>query len=326
MSSSEASVATVTPAASAASEIRPRRPARRRRLRALLGYLVLAALFYLPQLLGIRSFPAGDFNQHFLPFSLWQRAELLAGRLPVWNPYTYGGHPFLADVQAAVFYPVSNLLLGLTVAFASPAARLYVLEVEAGLHVVLAGFFTYLLVYEFYRRQLPAFLAGAVFAFSGYLTGYPPLQLAVLRTAVWLPLVLWLLLRAFDDRYGSPWRWTVYAAPAFTVAFLAGHTQTFLFVAYAVAAWLATLCGLAVWRARRSTRMKNAAAGQRMETDKRMMARRYPFTRTAPRSGASVRWYPLRRVTNFENSDARTRRPSYARMVTVAQSACFLVN
>ncbi len=82
----------------------------------------------------------------------------------------------------------------------------------------------------------PAFLAGCVFAFSGYLTGYPPLQTAVLRTAIWLPLVLWCLARAFRDR-GS-WRWWIAAAVAYTVAFLGGHPQTFLFLSYCVAGWL----------------------------------------------------------------------------------------
>jgi hypothetical protein len=225
----------------------PRRPLHPH-IRAGLGYLALVMLFYLPQLLGLRAFPDGDFNQHFLAFSLFQRAELLAGRLPVWNPYTYGGHPFLADVQAAVFYPISNLVLWLTIAFGSTTARLYFLEVEAALHMAMAGSFTYLLVQELTGRRRSAFLAGAVFTFSGYLTGYPPLQLAVLRTAVWLPLVLWLWLRAFNAGPRSRWRWTVYAALAYTAAFLAGHSQTFLFLSYTVAAWLVLLFMLALVR------------------------------------------------------------------------------
>ena len=221
---------------------------------ALLGYVALAALFYSPILLGLRTFPNGDFTYHFLPFSLFQRSELVAGRLPLWNPYTYAGHPFLADVQAAVYYPLSNLLLALTLPWASLGARLYWLQVEAVLHVALAGFFTYLLVHELTTRRSAALLAGCVFAFSGYLTGYPPLQLAVLRTAIWLPLVLWLLLRAFREPAGKPstagrgWRWWIGAALAYATAFLAGHSQTFLFVSYAVGAWILLLAARALRR------------------------------------------------------------------------------
>ena len=101
----------------------------------------LASLFYAPILLGLRTFPDGDFTHHFLPFSLFLQDEVLAGRLPLWNPLTYSGHPFLADVQAAVFYPVSNALLGLTLPWTAPGARLYFLQLEAILQVALAGWF-----------------------------------------------------------------------------------------------------------------------------------------------------------------------------------------
>src|SRR5690606_30205998 len=181
----------------------------------------------------------------FLPFSLFLRDELLAGRLPLWNPYTYAGHPFLADIQAAVFYPVSNVLLLLTFPWSSAADRLYWLQVEAALHLALGGFFTFLLVRELTGRPEAAFLAGAAFAFSGYLTGYPPLQLAVLRTAVWLPLVLWLVWRAFA-RPGRLGRWAG-ASTAFACAFLAGHPQTFFLLSQVVVAWSVFLL-LTTWR------------------------------------------------------------------------------
>ncbi len=208
-------------------------------LRVFVGFFALTAVFYAPILLGLRSFPPGDFTDHFLPFSLFQRAELLAGRLPLWNPYTFSGQPFLADVQAAVFYPLSNLLLLLTLPWGDVAARLYWLQVEAAIHVALAGCFMYLLAKELARKRLAAVLAGCVLAFSGYLTGYPPLQLAVLRTAIWLPLILWLLRRAFAQPEG--WRWWLTASAAYAVSFLAGHPQTFLFVSYAVGGWIAFL-------------------------------------------------------------------------------------
>ena len=211
----------------------------RSHLLALLGFGALTALFYAPVLLGGRTFSAGDFTDHFFPFNLFQRSEILAGRLPIWNPYTYAGHPFLADLQAAVFYPVSNLILALSLPLRSDAARLYVLQVEALVHFVLAGFFTYLLVQALGGRRLPAFLSGCVFVFSGYVTGYPALQLAVLRTAIWLPLVLWLLWRALAAP--DQWRWWIAAALAYTAAFLAGHAQTFLYLSYVVAAWIVVL-------------------------------------------------------------------------------------
>jgi hypothetical protein len=206
---------------------------------ALAGYGLLAALFYAPVLLGLRTFPDGDFTHHFLPFTLWQLESWRAGELPLWNPYTYAGHPFLADTQAALFYPISNLLLVLSWPLTTPGARLYILQVEAVIQVALAGFFVYLLLQELVQDRWAAFTAGCCFAFSGYLTGYPPLQLAVLRTAIWLPLVWWLLWRG--AQCPGQWRWWMGAGVAYACTFLAGHPQTFLHSSYAIAAWILLL-------------------------------------------------------------------------------------
>ncbi|MFN8464607.1 MAG: hypothetical protein U0X20_03615 [Caldilineaceae bacterium] len=212
---------------------------------AVLVFVGLGILFYAPVLSGLRTFPDGDFTHHFLPFSLFQQQEMLAWRLPVWNPYAYSGHPFLADVQAAVFYPVSTLLLAATLPWQDAGVRLYFLQLEAVLQVVLASIFTFVLVRQLTSSFWAGLLAGISFAFSGYLTGYPPVQLAVLRTAIWLPLLLWLLLRmAAEPRR---WRWWMATGVAVAVAFLAGHSQTFLYVMYAAAAWAMVLFVLR-WR------------------------------------------------------------------------------
>jgi hypothetical protein len=196
----------------------------------------LTALFYSPILVGWRTFPQSDFTDYFYPLSTFLRQELGAGRLPLWNPHVLASHPFLANVEAGVFYPVSGLWLLLTQPWASPAARLYWLQLDAVLHTMLAGFFVYLLVRDLTGRRGAAFLAGCVFAFSGYLTGYPPLQLNILRTAVWLPLLLWLLRRGFGQL--EQWRWWIGAALVYATAFLAGHPQTFLYVSYTSLAWI----------------------------------------------------------------------------------------
>ena len=211
----------------------------------------LALLFYLPLLLGLRTFPDGDFTHHFLPFSLFQHEALRSLTLPLWNPYTYSGHPFLADIQAAATYPLSNALLLLTLPFDGAGARLYWLQVEAILQTALGGFFVYLLLADLTRVRWAALTGGAIFMLSGYLTAYPPLQLAVLRTAIWLPLVLWLLWHALARP--DAWRWWIGASVAYAVAFSAGHPQTFLHISYTVAAWLLFLWisaarrGLTTW-------------------------------------------------------------------------------
>ena len=248
-----------------------------------LAYGVLVLLFFAPHLLGLAAFPDGDFNHHFLPFSLFQQDALLGLRLPVWDPYTNSGHPFLADVQSAVFYPVSNALLLLTGLDSSAAGRLFWLQVEAALHIFLACVFTYMLVHRLTGRRMAGFAAGAVFGFSGYLTGYPPVQLAVLRTAVWLPAILLLLLPRVGDASGEgnggwknekgatpeeglfrrfvwQWRQWLAAAAVHAVAFFGGHPQTFLFLSYAVGGWILMLRVVELRRRGRTGREEVAGA------------------------------------------------------------------
>jgi hypothetical protein len=207
---------------------------------ALFGFFCLvAALIYSPILFGLRAFPDGDFAHHFFPFSLYQHQAIAAGRLPLWNPYTYGGHPFLADVQAAVYYPLSNLVLLLTLPVTDPAARFYWLQVEAALHTVLAGWFAYLWTRDLTGSRWGGVIGGVACALSGYMMGYAPLQLAVLRTGIWIPLLWWLLGRGWQ--HPQQWRWWVGSAGALSAAFLAGHSQSFLFLLYGTAAWVGVL-------------------------------------------------------------------------------------
>jgi hypothetical protein len=106
-----------------------------------------------------------------------------------------------------------------------------------------ASLFTYLFVRHGARRmgaQTPtACFAGGVaaltFTYGGYLTSFPPQQITILETAVWLPLTLLFVDRAFhSSRPGSQ---LVLASMALACALLAGHPQTAMYVVYATLAY-----------------------------------------------------------------------------------------
>jgi hypothetical protein len=50
-------------------------------------------------------FQKGDFPLHYFAYSDYQVERMLHGEIPLWNPYNYGGDPFAANVQWAVWYP-----------------------------------------------------------------------------------------------------------------------------------------------------------------------------------------------------------------------------
>jgi len=221
---------------------------RKRDATMLLFLGALAILFFLPVLSGRRTFPAGDFSSLYLPYNIFFRNELAIFHLPIWNPYAYSGHPFLADPQAVVFYPINDLFTLISLPWKGLAGRLYWLQLEAIFHFLLAGCFTFLFVRELTKDQMAGLMAGTTFMFSGYLTGYPALQLTILRTAIWLPLLLWLLLRAIGGAGG--WRWWLFFALAYAAAYLGGHPQTFIYLSYVTLFWGVFLAAGSIRRAR----------------------------------------------------------------------------
>jgi hypothetical protein len=191
-----------------------------------------------PNLANRGSFPEGDFADQFYAFGVYKAQRLFSGQLPLWNPYTFSGHPFLADVQSAIFYPLSliTLLLSLPQGFS-----LFALELEAIFHFFLGGLFTYLLAKRLLRDRRAALVSSLVFTFGGYLTSYPSQQLAILETDVWLPLILLLLDIGLERRKVislSKFSPSVVLLPitfaglAFGLALLAGHPQSAMYVFY----------------------------------------------------------------------------------------------
>src|SRR5262249_52011294 len=119
-------------------------------------------------------------------------AELLSGRLPLWNSIENCGMPFLATAQVAVLYPVKNVVFAL---FAPQTA----VQVNTVVHYVLAGAFEYAYVRWTgvgWAGALVAALAGA-FSPPVFEKIYHPNQIACLA---WVPLILLTYERALVRR------------------------------------------------------------------------------------------------------------------------------
>ncbi len=176
------------------------------------------------------GFALGDFSEQHVAMRTFVVSELRSARLPFWDPYTFAGEPAVADSLFSTYYPPSLWQL-----LFPPTWMYWVLQVEALWHAGLAGLFTFLAVRRLTGSAQAGFLSGLAFGISGYLTSYPMLQIIILQTAVWLPAAVWALEVAFQDR---SWPHVVLAGFFLGWAILAGHPQTFLYVAYTLAAYL----------------------------------------------------------------------------------------
>ncbi|MGC8826519.1 MAG: hypothetical protein ACP5TV_05880 [Anaerolineae bacterium] len=171
----------------------------------------------------------GDFvEQHYL-MRVFAARELSHGRLPLWDPYTFGGQPAVAATLFQVFYP-----LGLWQVLLPDPLPFLALELEVLFHLGLAGLFTYLFVYRLTRSYGAGLVAGLAFGLGGWLTSYPIQQINILETAVWLPLGLWLIEGAVEGRSLAG---LFLAGAAMGISLLAGHPQTTLYMAYLAGAY-----------------------------------------------------------------------------------------
>ncbi|PJB65298.1 MAG: hypothetical protein CO096_18605, partial [Armatimonadetes bacterium CG_4_9_14_3_um_filter_66_14] len=175
------------------------------------------ALFWKIVFLG-RVLYWGDVMLQFLPWRGFANDALRSGQLPLWNPYSFCGEPFLANPQVAVFYPWNVLGLSL-----SPE---HCVSWGALAHTLLAAGGMYLFLKEL-RLPRPAALLGCLsFACGGFLVSRHQFP-SMIDTAVWLPFALL-------------WTHRVVARPTLArgamlalvtgVHLLAGHAQMSLFI------------------------------------------------------------------------------------------------
>lgn len=122
----------------------------------------------------------------FYPWKLFTAQAIPGGTIPLWNPYVMSGTPFIANSQAAIFYPFNFLFL------LFPALRAY--AIFMALHLFLAGSFTYFYLRAISVSRTASLLGGMAFMSSPFLIGWSE-HLSHLGVMVWLPLSLILVER-----------------------------------------------------------------------------------------------------------------------------------
>jgi hypothetical protein len=110
------------------------------------------------------------------------RRSLSGGIVPLWNPYSGCGTPFLANDQSAVLNPTN---FALNLAF-SPALARTIFVVSC---LLMACLFTYGLVRSLGGTPAGGVLGGLTFGLSGFMFLWLGLPLAA--TAAWFPALLW---------------------------------------------------------------------------------------------------------------------------------------
>jgi hypothetical protein len=135
--------------------------------------------------------------------------------LPLWNPYIYGGHSFVGDSQAALYYPPTWVT-----AFLPTTAAINVLMV---FHTFVIGLGLYMWAVWRGLRPASAFTGGVIAMLCGtYFMHIYAGHMSNLGSMAWAPVVFWGIdgwLRAHR------FKWVVLSAAAAALQIYAGHTQ-----------------------------------------------------------------------------------------------------
>lgn len=189
-----------------------------RNLFFIISYFVLAAIYFNKLLFDSTrciSSPTTDVLLYFYPIRSFGFSSLARGVLPLWNPHTFGGMPFQAVPQTALFYPLNLFFLFLPTTLA--------INLTTYLHMVLSGCAVYFLARRMNQSVCAAFLAGIAYAFCGQqiLRLYAG-HLTINAALPWLPLFILFLHELF---YTHRFSFIIAAAFTFAMAFLAGQPQ-----------------------------------------------------------------------------------------------------
>jgi hypothetical protein len=159
-----------------------------RRFALILGLLIVAT--FPGVLLGSTTFVIRDFGMFGYPLAYFHRQSFWRGELPLWNPFSNGGLPFLAQWNTLTLYPFSLIYLLLPLTWSLPFFCLA--------HLFWGGLGMYFLAYRWTGQRWAAGLAGLIFAFNG-LTLNVLMWPNVVATLGWLPWVVWLGQRAWRE-------------------------------------------------------------------------------------------------------------------------------
>jgi hypothetical protein len=166
------------------------------------------------------------------------------GHFPLWNPYLFGGMPYIAAMHGDIFYPTFLLRMIMPTDVAMTWGFI--------IHVFLAGLFTYVFLrgigYGFYG----ALVGGLAYMMSGQIaSSVSPGHDGKLFVSALFPLALWILHKGI--REGKNWSWGGFALIV-GLSVLSPHPQLLQYMllasgAYALFLAFATLEGIKLPRA-----------------------------------------------------------------------------
>jgi len=153
-------------------------------------------IFLIGILFGIKAFDTSlllvgdDIHRQYWFMRSYFRDSILSGVFPWWNPYTFSGAPFAANVITNPWYPPNWLYVFF------PLSLAYIIHI--GFHLVFSMMGMYVLVKNLVGKRVPSIVVGVVYGFSGFfMARLFAGHVDVIAACSWIPWVFFAFYRLF---------------------------------------------------------------------------------------------------------------------------------
>ena len=164
-----------------------------------------------------------DFIEYVYPAQTYAAVEFAKGIIPFWNPFSFMGMPFLADLQVGFFYPLNRLL---TLFVSNNSLPVFAIELVIILHFIIAQINGYFLSRYFKISIIGSIIAAISYSFSMLLVCHVIHPMIVYHLA-WLPLILMFFIQAIEQKKMSS---AILSGLILGFVMLSGHPQMTLYI------------------------------------------------------------------------------------------------
>ncbi len=187
--------------------------------------IIITVIIFFRDILLQKAFMWEDFLYQVYPWRNFVAVSLANGEFPLWNPYTFNGMPFFADIPTAVLY-IPNLILTLFVS--GDKLDFYYIELLIILHYAIAGIGMYYLLKNLKLENIFSLFGSIVFTLSGFMITHG-IHIWIVYHVAWLPLILLLFKKALEEK---SFYFTILGGLIFGHSILAGHPQVSLYISF----------------------------------------------------------------------------------------------
>jgi len=170
------------------------------------------------------SFFWEDFAEFVYPTQTFAASESANGVTPFWNPYSFSGMPFIADLQVGYFYPFNRILTFFV--NSDGMLPIWILQFIVILHYFIAQLNMYFLGRYWKMSSAGAMISAVAYSFSMMIVCHAIHPMIVYHLA-WFPLIFLFFLKGIDQ---NKFLYSIISGLILGMAILSGHPQYTLYI------------------------------------------------------------------------------------------------